>query len=162
MTKTTFIKLTLALCFFFTLGACADGPENTGASQQRVVTLEPLDSFVANANEGIHMVAADGTILAANPKDYEPLGYAEEDYVGLPIQEFHLSQPPIVAMLAILLGGGELVNYPARLRRHDGSTAYVLIRSSLSAEYGHTRCFTSEVSQVLFTVRAFEMGIWEP
>ncbi len=142
------LKPVCALLLLVASAACT-GPENVGSSRQALVVLEPT-------------VAADGTILMANAKDYAPLGYEEEDYVGRDIHDFHMSQTTIETMLAILLGGGELVNYPARLRRANGSAAYVLIRSSLAADYGHTRCFTSEVSQTLYTVRMLEMGLWEP
>jgi hypothetical protein len=41
-------------------------------------TTDPLDDFFENATVGLHLVAADGTIVRANRADFEKLGYSAE------------------------------------------------------------------------------------
>ena len=48
-----------------------------------------LTDFVETAGIGLHWVGKDGTILWANPADYEPLGYSAAEYIGRNIAEFH-------------------------------------------------------------------------
>ncbi len=109
-----------------------------------------LLDFVDTAAIGLHWVAADGTILWANPADYEPLGYTEDQYVGHSITEFHADGDAIQDILRRLKAGERLHNYEARLKCRDGSTRSVLITSSVRhdehGEFVHTRCFTVDVS----------------
>lgn len=102
--------------------------------------------YLDNANVGLHWVDGEATILWANKADYEPLGYAEEEYIGHKIMEFHAEAEVIGDILERLLGGQKLYNYKARLLCKDGSTLSVLIASSGLFDEGnnfvHTRCFT--------------------
>jgi PAS domain S-box-containing protein len=113
-------------------------------------TRGDLVDFVDTAGIGLHWVAADGTILWANPADYEPLGYSEAEYVGHSIVEFHADAATITDILRRLTAGERLQNYEARLRCKDGSTRNVLIASSVrydaAGAFLHTRCFTVDVS----------------
>ncbi|CAN5241353.1 hypothetical protein BH24PSE2_BH24PSE2_18580 [soil metagenome] len=107
-----------------------------------------LVDFVTTAAMGLHWVAADGTILWANPADYEPLGYEAHEYIGHNITEFHAEPPVIEDILARLTRGDRLHEYEARLRCKDGSTRIVHITSSVlfndKGEFVHTRCFTRD------------------
>jgi len=113
-------------------------------------TEKDLLDFVDTAAIGLHWVAADGTILWANPADYEPLGYVEAEYIGHNIVEFHADDTTIQDILRRLTAGERLHNYEARLKCKDGSTRKVLITSSArfneTGEFVHTRCFTVDVS----------------
>ena len=115
---------------------------------------EHLIDFVDTASVGLHWVAADGTIVWANPADYEPLGYTAEEYVGHNIKEFHVDGDVIVDILERLTRGERLHNYEARLQCKDGSIRHVQITSSVLFEedetgrrFVHTRCYTQDITQ---------------
>ena len=114
-------------------------------------TEQALLDFVDTASIGLHWVAADGTILWANPADYEPLGYSAEEYIGKNIVQFHADDHVIADILQRLLAGERLNDYAARLRCKDGSTREVRIASSVRFDetggFLHTRCFTVDVSR---------------
>jgi PAS domain S-box-containing protein len=102
-----------------------------------------------NANVGLHFVGPDGTILRANRCELEMLGYAQDEYVGRPIAEFHSEPGAIADILARLSAGESLRDYSARMKRKDGSIRDVLISSSVQWDgdrFVHTRCFTLDVT----------------
>ncbi|MFL6676235.1 MAG: ATP-binding protein [Massilia sp.] len=106
--------------------------------------------FVENAAEGLHQVAADGTILWANRAELQMLGYCWEEYVGRHIADFHVDQPVIESILAKLAAGETLYDQPARLRCKDGSVKHALIHSNGCFEDGqlrYTRCFTRDATE---------------
>lgn len=110
---------------------------------------EQLRDFVENATLGLHRVGPDGTILWANRAELELLGYAETEYVGRSIAEFHADRFAIEDILARLGRGETLHNYEARLRAKDGSIKHVLISSNVYSRDGkfiHTRCFTRDIT----------------
>jgi two-component system CheB/CheR fusion protein len=111
---------------------------------------QELREFVDNASVGMHWVGPDGIILWANRCELEMLGFAEEEYIGRHIAEFHADQTVIEDILQRLTGGETLNNYEARLRCKDGSIRYALINSNVLWEDGkfvHTRCFTRDVTE---------------
>jgi PAS domain S-box-containing protein len=114
---------------------------------------EHLMDFVDTAGVGLHWVASDGTIVWANPADYEPLGYTADEYIGHNITEFHADDDVIADILRRLSGGERLHDYEARLKAKDGSIRYVQIRSSVLFEDGperkfvHTRCYTQDITE---------------
>ncbi|MEO8163988.1 MAG: PAS domain S-box protein [Betaproteobacteria bacterium] len=108
-----------------------------------------LSDFFDNATIGLHWVGPDGTVLRANRAELDLLGYSEKEYVGRNIAEFHVDGPVIRDILARLRVGDPLHDYPARMRRKDGSIRDVLIHSSALFESGrfvHTRCFTRDIT----------------
>jgi PAS domain S-box-containing protein len=118
-----------------------------------VRTPEHLTDFVDTAAVGLHWVGPDGTILWANPADYEFLGYTAEEYIGHNIAEFHADADVIADILGRLAAGERIVNYEARLRGKDGGIRHVQITSSVLFEDGpdgrrfvHTRCYTQDIS----------------
>ena len=118
---------------------------------QRVARREArdLNDFFDSAAIGLHWVGADGTVLRVNRAELEMLGYAEEEYVGHPITEFHADRPVIDDILCRLTADEVLHDYPARLRARDGSIREVLITSSVyrvNGVFRHTRCFTRDVT----------------
>ena len=119
-----------------------------------VRSLEHLLDFVDTASTGLHWVGADGTILWANPADYEPLGYRADEYIGHNISEFHADGEVIADILARLTAGERIHAYEARLRCKDGAIRHVQITSSVLFEEGdggrrfvHTRCYTQDVTE---------------
>lgn len=109
-----------------------------------------LEDFFENSTVGLHFVGADGTILRANPADYQPLGYTAEEYIGQPIQRFHADEETIADILRRLSTGETLDKYPARLKAKDGSIRHVLISSSVcfrDGDFLNTRCFTIDVTE---------------
>jgi PAS domain S-box-containing protein len=109
-----------------------------------------LEDFFENGTVGLHLVAADGTILKANRADFEPLGYTADEYVGRPITDFHADAETIQDILARLSRGEKLDKYRARLRAKDGSVRHVEISSSVcfrDGEFANTRCFTVDVTE---------------
>jgi PAS domain S-box-containing protein len=108
-----------------------------------------LRDFIENAPLGLHSVGPDGTILWANRAELDLLGYAEAEYIGRSIHEFHADADAIEDILARLNRGEALHDYEARMRAKDGSIKHVLISSNVYAPDGkfvHTRCFTRDVT----------------
>jgi PAS domain S-box-containing protein len=113
-------------------------------------TQRELQDFVDNAAEGLHWVAADGTIVWANRAELDMLGYQADEYIGHNIADFHADQTTIRDMLARLQGGETLTDYEAVLRCKDATTRTVLINSNVYRSDGrfvHTRCFTRDITE---------------
>ncbi len=109
-----------------------------------------LSDFLENALEGVHRVAADGTILWANRAELAMLGYAPAEYIGRQIGEFHADRELAEEILERLLRGETLYDQPARMRCKDGSIKHVLFHSSALFENGqfvYSRCFTRDVTE---------------
>lgn len=120
---------------------------------------QELSEFLDNASEGIHKVAADGTILYANRAELHLLGYDWDEYVGRNIASFYVEQDLIAGILSRLQRGEELRDQPAMLRCKDGSHKPVLIYSNAWIEDGqlrYTRCFTRDASERLARDQALQ------
>src|SRR3974377_2181521 len=66
---------------------------------ERHLATETLEDLFQNANVAIHLASADGTILRANTKELQMLGYAPDEFVGRNIAEFHVDQTTIADAL---------------------------------------------------------------
>jgi len=111
---------------------------------------QDLEDFFENGAVGLHLVAADGTILRANQAELDLLGYTAEEYIGRPIADFHADARVIADILLRLSRGEKLDKYPARLKAKDGSIKHVLITSNVhfrSGEFQNTRCFTVDITE---------------
>lgn len=149
-------------------GTAAMSPAEMAMLQQKVLSLDDeivrrrqaeestrarereLAEFVENAAEGLHQLAADGTILWANRAELDLLGYSADEYLGQHISRFYLDPPVIEDMLARLGAGETLRNYPARLVCKNGAIKHVLIQSNGRFENGvlrYTRCFSRDVTE---------------
>jgi len=118
-----------------------------------------LAAFLDNASEGIHKVAADGTILYANRAELDLLGYRWEEYVGHSIADFYVDRQQIQGILDKLKRGEVLRDEPALLRCRDGTHKPVLIYSNGHFEDGelkYTRCFTRDASERVAREQALE------
>jgi PAS domain S-box-containing protein len=108
-----------------------------------------LSDFFENATVGLQWVAADGTILRANPAELAMLGYAHDEFVGRNIAEFHVERDVVDDVLERLKHGESVNGLPARMRCKDGSIRDVLVSSNGLFENGafvHSRCFTLDVT----------------
>jgi PAS domain S-box-containing protein len=120
-----------------------------------------LEDLFENGIMALHLVSGDGTILRANAKELQMLGYAPDEYIGRNITEFHVDQATIADMLERLSRNEQLVQYPARLRAKDGSIRHALVSSSArfrNGEFVNTRCFTVDITERL---RAEERMRWQ-
>jgi PAS domain S-box-containing protein len=111
-----------------------------------------LEDFFEHGAVALHLVGPDGTILRANRAELDLLGYSADEYVGHPIQNFHVDAETITDILARLGRGETLRKYPARLRTKDGKIKHVELTSSAqfrNGEFVNTRCFTVDVTDLL-------------
>lgn len=109
-----------------------------------------LQDYVDNASIGLHWVDANGIIIWANKSELDMLGYAEEEYIGHHISEFHVQPEKIADILQRLNCNETLDQYESVMRCKDGSTKTVHINSNVLWEEGkfvHTRCFTVDVTE---------------
>jgi PAS domain S-box-containing protein len=116
------------------------------------LATETIEDLFQNAIMALHLVSADGTILRANAKELQMLGYLPDEYIGRNIAEFHADQTAIADMLERLARNEQLVQYPARLRAKDGSIRHVLVSSNArfrEGEFVNTRCFTVDITERL-------------
>ncbi|WP_250504787.1 ATP-binding protein, partial [Caballeronia sp. AZ7_KS35] len=120
------------------------------AEQTLKLREKELTDFMENAAEGLHKVAADGTILWANKAELAILGYRWEEYVGHHIAEFHVDRAVIESILERLTNGETIYDQPARLRCRDGRIKHVLIHSNgffEGEQLRYTRCFTRDATE---------------
>jgi PAS domain S-box-containing protein len=111
---------------------------------------EELSDFFENASVGLHWLDPKGIVLRANQAELDLLGYAADEFVGLPMHQFHCDPAVLDDMLARLARHEIVRNQPAELRCRDGSTRHVLISSSGRWDGDrllHSRCFTLDVTE---------------
>ncbi len=116
-----------------------------------------LSDFLENALEGVQRSGPDQTVLWANRAVLKLLGYTEQEYVGHALSEFFAERSCLEEFWAKLMRGEEVYDYPAELRRRDGSIAHVVIRSNGLWEGGrlvHTRTFIHDVTERLTLVHS--------
>ncbi|RPE81338.1 sensor histidine kinase [Vulcaniibacterium tengchongense] len=127
-----------------------DITERKRAEEQVLRHRRDLEDFFENGAVGLHVVAADGTIVRANQAELDMLGYAPEEYIGRRITDFHVDGPVIEDILRRLRSGERIDKRTARLRARDGSIKHVQITSNAhfrEGELAHTRCFTIDVTE---------------
>lgn len=97
---------------------------------------------------GLQELAADGTILWANPAEFEALGYTAAEYIGRNIQEFHADPQAFGDLLKRSVEGECFENYETFLRCKDGSMRKAVIaarpRFNNNGQFLHVYCFTFE------------------
>jgi PAS domain S-box-containing protein len=110
-----------------------------------------LQDFLDHALVAMHWLGPDGTILWANRAELALLGYAPEEYLGRPAEDFH-ANPESGRLLADHLASGEGVrDCEAALRHRDGSLRHVLISAHPFHDPGdgrllHSRCFLQDIT----------------
>jgi PAS domain S-box-containing protein len=117
-------------------------------------TFENLDNYLNNCSACLHAVDENGIITWANETELKYMGYSEDEYIGKFIGDFHLDRDVVDDILGKLTRFETVNAYPARMRRKDGSIAYVTINSNVYKDkrggFEHTRCFTTSVGKVAF------------
>ena len=112
---------------------------------------EYLEDLLENGELGLQQLAADGTILWANRAQYEPLGYARDEFVGQRIHTFHADPASADDVLRRVCAGEVVRNQAALLRCRDGTMRPVSITSSgrfdEQGHFLHSRCFVVDVSE---------------
>lgn len=130
---------------------------NHSVDQSREFDFEDPGQFLEEAAEALHIVSPSGLIVWANKRELELLGYTKEEYVGHHITEFYSDRFVINDILCRLVNKQEVVNYPAELKRKDGSKIQVLLNSNVYFKDGnfvHARSSTRDVSDLkLFQTR---------
>jgi PAS domain S-box-containing protein len=109
-----------------------------------------LTDLLENALEGVQRSGPGQQILWANRAVLKLLGYEEREYVGKPFADFFAERSCAEEFWAKLMRGEEVYDYPAELRRKDGSIAHVVIRANGLWENGafvYTRTFIHDVSE---------------
>jgi PAS domain S-box-containing protein len=117
------------------------------ALRQREIELTDL---LENALEGVQRSGPGQKILWANRAVLKLLGYEEREYLGQSFADFFAEPSCAEEFWAKLMRGEEVYDYPAELRRKDGSLAHVLIRSNGLWENGafvYARTFIHDVSE---------------
>lgn len=112
--------------------------------------LEELTDFFENASLPLHWVDSEGKIIWANKAELDFLGYAQEEYFGYCIKDFHADEDVINDIFERLGQNETLINYEATLKCKDGSVKHVLINSNVYRKDGkfiHTRCFTRDITE---------------
>jgi PAS domain S-box-containing protein len=116
------------------------------------LAAETFEDLFRNAIMAVHLVSADGTILQANTRELQMLGYSPDEYIGRNVAEFHVDQATVDDMLKCLSRDEQIVQWPARLRAKDGSIRHVLVSSNArfrDGEFVNTRCFTVDITERL-------------
>lgn len=109
-----------------------------------------LRDFFDNSPVALQWVGSDGTILRTNRAELDLLGYAESDYIGRPLTDFHVDKAATGDLLARLTRGEVVRDYESQVRCRDGSIKDVLVDSSVlwrDGQFIHTRCFTRDISE---------------
>lgn len=134
-------------------------PEQKPSASQEIQKFDFEDpgQFLEEAAEAFHIVSPQGTIVWANKKELELMGYSREEYIGHHISEFYSDRFVINDILCRLVYNQEVVNYPAELVRKDGSKIQVMLNSNVynrDGDFVHTRSCMQDVSELkLFQTR---------
>ncbi len=108
-----------------------------------------LSDFIEHGTVPLHWVNADGIIIWANQAELDLLGYSKEEYVELPIFDFHQDLDVIHELINRLSNNETVSDYPAKLKCKDGSIKYVTISANALFKKGkfiHARCFTKDIT----------------
>ena len=131
--------------------------ETLGQFLVRQATLQRLGSserqlaeLFENAPLGLVVADAKGRIVRANQAELDMLGFARDAYVGHPLSEFHLDPDAIAELLARVAKGEEVRGFEARVRRADGTEAWIRLHANGFFEDGRllqVRCFSRDVTK---------------
>lgn len=134
------------------------------ARQQALATHDPRDEalrdFIEQAPVGMHKVDADGTILWANQRELDLLGYRREEYVGRNVCAFHEDPEVPRAIIAKVLQGQAAHGVRSSLLRKDGTFLPALIDSNgvfHDGRFLRTRCIVRPIEDLVSTERARDL-----
>ena len=117
-------------------------------------TFENLDNYLEAHSVNMHTVDGTGVITWANETEMKALGYSPDEYIGKFIGDFHVDSTAVDDILGRLTRFETVNTYPAKMRKKDGSTAYVMINSNVYKDkwgnFEHSRCFTTGVDETVY------------
>jgi PAS domain S-box-containing protein len=117
-------------------------------------TFEDLDNYLNNHSVCMHTVDGNGTVTWVNETELKALGYSPDEYVGKFIGDFHMDEDVVNDILGRLTRFETVNTYPARMKKKDGSVAYVMINSNVYKDkwggFEHTRCFNTSVDETVY------------
>lgn len=115
---------------------------------RRDSSMVDLQDYFDGGSLALSWLAADGTILWANRAEYQDLGYAQDEFVGRRIHDFHAVPATADALLFRLAAGENVKHHEAILRRRDGALQHVTIsgraRFDEQGRFMHAMCCTQE------------------
>jgi len=113
---------------------------------------ENPEEFINNSSIGIHAVSPEGIVVYANQCELEVLGYVKEEYIGHHVSEFQMDMNCLADMMDRLGRFEKLKNFPAKVKGKTG-VKYIIYNSSVyqkDGEFVHTRCYGTEVEEIIY------------
>jgi PAS domain S-box-containing protein len=113
--------------------------------------LEPIEKFLENSPEGIHILDEKGVILFANKAELEMLGYERQEYVGHHILEFHADNKYERFDPSYFSIRRNIINLETKLKCKDGSVKDVLVSCNAYFEenkFKRLRCFSRDITHL--------------
>ena len=120
-----------------------------------------LTDLLENALEGIHQTGPDRRIRWANKALLNLLGYAQEEFVGHDITEFHVHKHTCDELWNKVMQGEDLYDFEAEFKCKDETVKHVLIHCNALWEDGrlvHTRSFIRDVTERKEMERALKLA----
>lgn len=110
------------------------------------VDASELIDFFDNAPIALHWLGGNGTVIWANRRELEVLGYTRDEYIGQDIMKFCPDSSETVLEIFKQLGSGNTIqDVPVRFRTKTGEIRDLLIDSNVNfksdGSFNHTRCF---------------------
>ena len=120
-----------------------------------------LTDLLENSLEGIHQTGPDRRIRWANKALLNLLGYAQEEFVGHDIAEFHVNKQTCDEFWNKVMQGEDLYDFEAEFRCKDETVRHVLIHCNALWDDGrlvHTRSFIRDVTERKEMERALKLA----
>jgi PAS domain S-box-containing protein len=122
----------------------AASPQHTSA------WLSEDETILATIAMPVCRVGAHGAILWANSAELELLGYAEHEYVGHNLAEFHADHASCASLIARIRSGESFANHEALVRTRAGDTRCVLVTAHVRRRSGgslEAHLFSCDITQ---------------
>src|SRR5258706_6666726 len=123
------------------MAASLDHPSAWAAEKETILAAVPIP---------VCRVGATGRILWGNRSELDRRGYAEHEYVGHDLAEFHADLVSCAALLARVRRGESFANHEALLRPKGGDTKHVLVTAHVRWDGGATfeaHLFSCDITQ---------------
>lgn len=113
--------------------------------------LEPIEDFLENSPEAVHLLDESGIILFANKAELNMLGYEKDEYVGHHISEFHADKDDFEFDPSRFSINKNIINLETKLKCKDGSLKDVLVSCNAYFEennFKRLRCFSRDITHL--------------
>lgn len=113
--------------------------------------LEPIEDFLENSPEAVHLLDESGIILFANKAELNMLGYEKDEYVGHHISEFHADKDDFEFDPSRFSINKDIINLETKLKGKDGSLKDVLVSCNAYFEennFKRLRCFSRDITHL--------------